>query len=787
MKMLKSALTQTLVLAAVVAATQSVRAAGFSPIAINPSSYNQDPVVEATAPKSLNDTVTFTMDGGTNKNGATWYERGYNVASPATGVPTAGSFVTNAGGNHIFKMAPDYHVNNVVAIGHANGNRTPVVAPATLTISNPGAFTSLSFLTSAGNGPVTVGYTIHYSDETTEAGTFSSLDWFNGAVNVFNASGRVNLGGGFQNVGGNPAGAVFGANIFLGNPVANVTSIDLFFAGAGSPANLNNNGRAVVFAVSGAKDNSIDYTNTLAVTGFNADAVVEADGAPTTGGGVAAGGILTNSITATMDGGTSKAGNVWFEKGFYSTVPGSGIPAAGSTFTSATLSASYTMPPTFVGNSAIVVASNAAAVNIPLTTPGSYGALSFLGACANGDTFVPVQLQFADGSVENKTVFVPDWFNRTIPEAYLAFGRVNPNNRTVNNTPDQFVDPFASGLGTFDYRGLTLPGVRLFDCVLNVSNTGGVITNIALSFTNGAASTRVVSLFAVSGAAVGNVPPVFGSAGTPTPGQPLNSSVSAPASIKRWEGTNTIVLSVTNVAGTSINYQWKKAPRGGGLRDIFYSFNLGTFANVTDGGRISGATSSALVINNALVADSADYLCVASNPSGSVTSLVATVQILSTNQSLLLGKVAGDIITPIASDSTPTAESIDHVIDRVAQKWLSDGLQFGGACCGGPLPFTGPVGFVVTPVSGASIPTGLRFFTANDGNGRDPFDYTLEGSNDGSTWTTITGGQLKGTLSLPTARNGTGSASVDPLSNNCVEVDFANATGYKVLPRQHHQ
>src|SRR6185436_14634451 len=32
---------------------------------------------------------------------------------------------------------------------------------------------------------------------------------------------------------------------------------------------------------------------------------------------------------------------------------------------------------------------------------------------------------------------------------------------------------------------------------------------------------------------------------------------------------------------------------------------------------------------------------------------------------------------------------------------------------------------------------------------------------------------------LPTARNGTGSASVDALSNNCVEVDFANATGYK--------
>jgi len=54
-----------------------------------------------------------------------------------------------------------------------------------------------------------------------------------------------------------------------------------------------------------------------------------------------------------------------------------------------------------------------------------------------------------------------------------------------------------------------------------------------------------------------------------------------------------------------------------------YSFDYSTFANVVDGGRISGATTSALVISNALAADSADYLVVASNASGAVTSTVA--------------------------------------------------------------------------------------------------------------------------------------------------------------------
>jgi hypothetical protein len=782
MKTPTNALTKALLVAAL-AATQTVRA-GFAPIAINPASFNHDPVIEASAPKALNDAVTATMDGGTNKTGNTWYERGYNPAAPTTGIPPAGSTVTATvgGHNYAFQMAPDYTVNNVAMIGHANGGKTPVLAPVTLTVTTPGAFSSLSFLTCSGNGPVLVGYNIHYSDTTSETFAFSAVDWFNNTNYVFNAAGRVSVsGGGVQNVGANPAGACYGTEIPLANSSANVTSIDLFFAGAGGNSNPNNNGRAVVFAISGAKDGSTDFTNTLTVTGFNADAVVEAAAAPTTGSGVAAGSILTNNVTATMDGGTGKANNCWYEAGYYAGQPTTGIPAAGSTFASAHNAATYTMPASYAANNAALVAFNVTNANLTFATPGSYGALSFLGACANGDTFIPVQLQFADGSVENNFVFVPDWFNRVVPEAYLSFGRINPNNRTINNAPEQFVNPFARGLGKFEYRALGLPVVRLFDCVINVTNSAGVITNVALSFTNGAASTRVCSIFAVSGAAAGNVPPVLGESGTPTPGQPLNSSVNAPAFIKRWEGSNNIVLSVTNIAGSGpLAYQWKKAARGGGLRDIFYSFDLSTFSNISDGGRISGSGTSVLTISNALVADSADYLCVVSNPSGSVTSLPATVELLSTNGSLFIGQPLGDVIAPIASDSTPTAESLDHVIDRVQQKWLSDGLQFSGACCGGPVPFTGPVGFVVTPVSGAGIPSSIRFYTANDSSTRDPFDYTLEGSNDGGgTWTTITGGQLKGTLSLPLGRNGTGSAALDPLNNNVMEVDFPNASGYK--------
>jgi hypothetical protein len=745
--------------------------ADFSPIPLAPSSFNHDAVVESSAPAPLNTAVNATVDGGTNKTGATFYERGYNPAAPTSGIPVAGSLVTNATLDRVFRMPPDYHVNNAVMVGHHAGGQTPLLAGGTLTLANPSTFSGLSILTVSGNGPVLVRYRINYADTTFEEGTFSAPDWFNGAANVFNASGRVGMDGGVQNVGGSPAGAVFAADIPVNNTAVNVTSIQFSYAGSGGNNNTNNNGRALIFAVSGAKDFSAEYTNALVVTGFTYDPVVEADGPPTDGYGVAAGSILTNNVTVTLDGGVFETGSVWYEKGFYSSSPNSGLPTAGSTFTSAWNPVSYTMPASYVGNNATVLASNIPNATINFATPAAYGALSFLCGAANGDTTLSCIIQFQDGTSETNALFVPDWFNRSNPWSYNSWGRVNPRNRTVNEVPERRTNPFLPGW-EFNYRGLATPVPRLFDAVVNVANTTSAITNIALNFTNGV-STRVVSIFAVSGAPVGNVPPIFGVNGSPRPGQPANAVANNVTLVKQWEGTNTVILSVTNIAGTGpISYQWKKAPRGGGLRDLFLSYDYSTFANVVDGGRVSGANSSTLVISNALISDSSDYLVIASNPYGAVTSQVATVMILTTNQSILVGAPLGDVISAYTTDPTPGAEGISQAIDRVAQKWLSFGIL------NNQLPFIGPVGYQVTPVSGGSIVTSMRFFTANDDANRDPMDYSLEGSNDGSTWTPITGGVLKGTLSLPTGRNGTGSTALNALSQNVLQVDFANATAY---------
>ena len=122
--------------------------------------------------------------------------------------------------------------------------------------------------------------------------------------------------------------------------------------------------------------------------------------------------------------------------------------------------------------------------------------------------------------------------------------------------------------------------------------------------------------------------------------------------------------------------------------------------------------------------------------------------------------------------------------DQMLQKWLSQGLAAlvwtGAPYAVGTVPFVGPTGYIATPVSGASYVNSIRFYCANDSSGRDPRDYSLEGSNDGgSTWTTITSGQLLGTLMLPGGRNGTGATPLNPMTQFLTEVDFANSTSYK--------
>ncbi len=120
----------------------SLLAADFTPIPLDPTSFNEDPVIEKAAPPSINDYVTVTPDQGTNKNGNTVYEKGY-VTTNSTGIPLHNSIVSDPSGTHSFQMPPDYHTNNVLFFGHNNSSWTPVLGPATFTLPTPAAYSAL--------------------------------------------------------------------------------------------------------------------------------------------------------------------------------------------------------------------------------------------------------------------------------------------------------------------------------------------------------------------------------------------------------------------------------------------------------------------------------------------------------------------------------------------------------------------------------------------------------------------------------------------------------------------
>ncbi len=171
----------------------------FAPIPLAAGSYNEDMIVENTAPSDPDgEYTTASMDAGVTNTGTSWYEQGYDSSAPATGLPAAGSTITNqSASDHIYTFAPSYTVANDVAM--VDSTHTAVLTPATLT-----NFAALSFLAAAGHGPVTFDYTVMHADGTSETGAIDLPDWFNNTPVAFDAQGRVNVvSGAFSSVNGN--------------------------------------------------------------------------------------------------------------------------------------------------------------------------------------------------------------------------------------------------------------------------------------------------------------------------------------------------------------------------------------------------------------------------------------------------------------------------------------------------------------------------------------------------------------------------------------------------------
>ena len=114
----------------------------------------------------------------------------------------------------------------------------------------------------------------------------------------------------------------------------------------------------------------------------------------------------------------------------------------------------------------------------------------------------------------------------------------------------------------------------------------------------------------------------------------------------------------------------------------------------------------------------------------------------------------------------PFTETPMNVIDGVGQKYLNFAEL--------------DTGFVVSPSGGSSIATGLKLWTANDAEERDPASYEIWGTN-----SPISGGTIPlsdftqistGAVNLPATRNAAGAAPL--LEANSDTISFANSDTY---------
>lgn len=431
-------------------------------------------------------------------------------------------------------------------------------------------------------------------------------------------------------------------------------------------------------------------------------------------------------------GGVNNTGNSWYEKGYFPYVPDSGLPAPGTVITSlAQPDHHYKFPASYTVNNAVFVDQLRSNANLTIATPATYSALSFLSATANNSVTNQAIMQYADGTMETNTFVSRDWFNNT-PFAYTAWGRVNVENRCINNTA-------ASSTGQ---------NPRLYEAQFALGNTSSPLTNILLRFLGAVNPTTgrmvVLAVSATAGA--------FG---------PILTEIT-PSPAGAYEGAN-LVLSATVTGGTEpIQYRWQ-----------FQAAGAGSFTDLSNGGVISGADTTNLTFTGITKANAGQYRLVATNAAGFGISQVGSVSVISAMQDVTR---PGDSITRInGTVGGGGNEGEPNAINDNTQKYLNfDDIDTAA-------PFVGPVGFIVSPSLGQAIPggikslvKGLRIYTANDGEERDPADYAIEGSDDLGTWTPI----ASGALALPSGRNPSNTDPLNPLALALQEVTFANAVEY---------
>jgi len=227
------------------------------PIAV--SGFNEHMVVNNF--NGGNPAVTATMDGGTTLVGFAWYRQGYNAGAPSTGLMSG--IQTSLADPTTQLLLQPFTGNDTMLVDGTHGG--------TLSLTNPGRYSTLSFFASTGSAfatPSIINYTLHFADGSTLSGTFSAPDWFGNSPTAIIANGRTDATGSsfFDVNSGNPR--IYQENIGLIPSSSALTSIDL---------SLNNglgSAHTAVFAVSGTAVTAVPEPAAIISLGLGAVGLV---------------------------------------------------------------------------------------------------------------------------------------------------------------------------------------------------------------------------------------------------------------------------------------------------------------------------------------------------------------------------------------------------------------------------------------------------------------------------------------------------------------------------------
>jgi hypothetical protein len=174
----------------------SVALGGGIPIAIQPSDYNQDAIVEAGA-STFAGAVTATMDGGSGSDfGDTWNQLGSFPLYPKTGIPSGMTVASLDDPSTTFSIQSAVGNNAVFFTGPVTQATMHLVTPTKYSqIEFFGA--SATFFGSSAHGNL-INYSLNFADGSHETGSFVMPDWFNHGNNdvppvlvAYGADGRV--------------------------------------------------------------------------------------------------------------------------------------------------------------------------------------------------------------------------------------------------------------------------------------------------------------------------------------------------------------------------------------------------------------------------------------------------------------------------------------------------------------------------------------------------------------------------------------------------------------------